>query len=292
MTKKWNRVLRHSSAALALLVCSSYSYSEEIFGTTQNAADALQWTMTEVLPQQAGLTVSNVIYRYTSVKQIEDDMLVHVQNQNAQAPGFIFRETDDWSGIPGNTINKVVPVQNIPIELWGDGSIEVEGIGEVTNASVFYSFQYEPCFDPQSDPTCPGYKDPFDMMMEAVDVYDPMKDQFIQDELDRKAVMDEEDEEDRQRRKMMAEGKKESNLEGALSIVNTALMTAEAQAKAAELMAMNFIPQTYYQAIPDTKYEETVVLNGGNIPDNNKGRRVGFAQQLLHEKMVDSQYNN
>lgn len=274
-----------------LLACSSYSYSEEIFGTTQNAAaQALQWTMTEVLPQQAGLTVSNVIYTYTSVKKIEDDMLVHVQNQNAQAPGLIFRETDDWSGIPGNTINKVVPVQNIPLELWGDGSIEVEGVGQVTDASVVYSFQYEPCFDPQSDPTCPGYKDPFDMMMEEVKVFDPMDDTFIQDELDRKAVMDEEDEEDRQRRKIMAEGKREDNLERTLSIVNTALMTTEAQLKAAELMAMNFIPQTYYQAIPDTKYEETVVLKGGEIPDNKRGRRVGLAQQLLHEEMVSSQY--
>lgn len=274
-----------------MLVCSSYSYSEEIFGTTQNAAaQALQWTMTEVLPQQAGLTVSNVIYSYTSVKQTEDDMLVHVQNQNAQAPGLIFRETDDWSGIPGNTINKVVPVQNIPLELWGDGSIEVEGVGQVTDASVFYSFQYEPCFDPQSDPTCPGYKDPFDMMMEEVKVFDPMDDTFIQDELDRKAVMDEEDEEDRQRRKIMAEGKREDNLERTLSIVNTALMTTEAQLKAAELMAMNFIPQTYYQAIPDTKYEETVVLKGGEISDNKRGRRVGLAQQLLHEEMVSSQY--
>lgn len=274
-----------------LLACSSYSYSEEIFGTTQNAAaQALQWTMTEVLPQQAGLTVSNVIYTYTSVKKTEDDMLVHVQNQNAQAPGLIFRETDDWSGIPGNTINKVVPVQNIPLELWGDGSIEVEGVGQVTDASVVYSFQYEPCFDPQSDPTCPGYKDPFDMMMEEVKVFDPMDDTFIQDELDRKAVMDEEDEEDRQRRKIMAEGKREDNLERTLSIVNTALMTTEAQLKAAELMAMNFIPQTYYQAIPDTKYEETVVLRDSEIPDNKRGRRVGLAQQLLHEEMVSSQY--
>jgi hypothetical protein len=246
--------------------------------------------MTEVLPQQAGLTVSNVIYTYTSVKKTEDDMLVHVQNQNAQAPGLIFRETDNWSGIPGNTINKVVPVQNIPLELWGDGSIEVEGVGQVTDASVFYSFQYEPCFDPQSDPTCPGYKDPFDMMMEEVKVFDPMDDTFIQDELDRKAVMDEEDEEDRQRRKIMAEGKREDNLERTLSIVNTALMTTEAQLKAAELMAMNFIPQTYYQAIPDTKYEETVVLRDSEIPDNKRGRRVGLAQQLLHEEMVSSQY--
>jgi len=278
---------------LALLACSSYSYSEEVFGTTQNAADqALQWTMTEVLPQQAGLTVSNVIYRYTSIKQTEDDMLVHVQNQNAEASGFIFRETDDWSGIPGNTINKIVPVNNIPGELWGDGSIEVEGTGQVTDASVIYSFQFEPCFDPQSDPSCPGYQDPFDLMLEEVKVFDPMDDKFIQDELDRKTVMDEEDEEDRQRRKMMAEGKKEDRLESILSIVNIALLDAEAQSKAAELLAMNFIPQTYYQSIPDNKYEEKVVLPGGDIPDSRNGRRVGFAQQLLHKQMVDSQYNN
>jgi radical SAM superfamily enzyme YgiQ (UPF0313 family) len=102
--------------------------------------------------------------------------------------------------------------------------------------------------------------------------------------------MDEEDEEDRQRRKIMAEGKREDNLERTLSIVNTALMTTEAQLKAAELMAMNFIPQTYYQAIPDTKYEETVVLRDSEIPDNKRGRRVGLAQQLLHEEMVSSQY--
>ena len=276
-----------------MLVCCSYSYSEEVFDTTQNAAAAgLNWTMQNVLPQQAGLTVSNVIYRYTTVKQTPDDMLVHVQNQNVDAPGFIFRETDDWSGIPGNTINKVVPVNNIPGELWGNGSIEVEGKGEVTNASVFYSFQFEPCFDPQSNPSCPGYQDPFEMMIEAVDVYDPMNDQLIQDELDRKANLRDEDEELRQQRRAMAEGKKEDRLEAALSIVNTALLTAEAQAKAAELINMNFIPQTYYQAIPDNKYEEKVVLNGGDIPDNKRGRRVGLAQQLLHEKMVDSQYNN
>lgn len=276
-----------------MLVCCSYSYSEEVFDVTQNAAiNGLNWTMQNVLPQQAGLTVSNVIYRYTAVKQTEDDMLVHVQNQNVDVPGFIFRETDDWSGIPGNTINKVVPVNNIPGELWGDGSIAVEGIGEVTNASVFYSFQFEPCFDPQSDPSCPGYVDPFQVMLEEVKVYDPMDDQLIQDELDRKATLRDEDEEDRQRRRTMEKGKKEDRLEAALSIVNAALLTAEAQAQAAELINMNFIPQSYYQNIPDNKYEEKTVLLGGNIPDNKKGRRVGFAQQLLHEEMVDSQYNN
>ena len=276
-----------------MLACSSFSYSEEVFDVTQNAAaTGLNWTMQNVLPQQAGLTVSNVIYQYTTVKQAEDDLVVYVQNKNAQDNGFIFRNADDWSGIPGNTINRVIPVNNIPGELWGDGSIETEGFGTVTDASVFYTFQFEPCFDPQSNPTCPGYKDPFDVMIEEVDVYDPLDDTLIQDELDRKANLRDEDEELRQQRRAMAEGKKEDRLEAALSIVNAALLTAEAQAQAAALINMNFIPQSYYQAIPDNKYEESVVLPGGNIPDSKNGRRVSLTQQLLHTQMVDSQYNN
>jgi len=250
--------------------------------------------MTEVLPQQAGLTVNSVIYRYTSVKQTEDDMLVHVQNQNAEAPGFIFRETDDWSGLPGNTINKAIPVANIPIQLWGDGSIEVEGKGEVTNASVLYSFQFDPCFDPQTNPSCPGYVDPFEMLMNEIDVKDPLDDDLLQAELRRKLNLDaqEEDENERQRRRMKSEDKGDDDrLEAIMGIVNTSLLAAEAAAKHAELAALNSIPQTYFAVVPDAKYEETVVLRDGRLPENKKGRRVEYAQQLLHEKMVDSQYN-
>ena len=277
-----------------MLACSSYCYSEEVFGTTQNAATTgLNWVMTEVLPQQAGLTVTSVIYRYTSVKQAEDDMLVHVQNQNAEAPGFIFRETDDWSGIPGNTINKAVPVANIPIQLWGDGSIEVEGKGEVENASVLYSFQFDPCFDPQSNPSCPGYVDPFEMLMNEVSVKDPLDDDMLQAELRRNANLDaqEEDENERQRRRMKSEDKGDDDrLEAIMGIVNTSLLAAEAAAKHAELAALNSIPQTYFAVVPDTKYEETVVLRDGRLPENKRARRVGLAQQLLHEEMVSSQY--
>ena len=64
--------------------------------------------MQNIIPQQAGLTIGNVVYRYTAVKNIEDDMLVHVQNKDAQGDGYIFRETDDWSGLAGNKIYKVV----------------------------------------------------------------------------------------------------------------------------------------------------------------------------------------
>ena len=94
--------------------------------------------MTNVLPQQAGLQVSNVIYQYTAIKDPDSDMLVHVQNENAQGDGYIFRETDDWSQLPGNTINKIIPVADLPIQLWGNGSIEVEGDGSVTDPTVAY----------------------------------------------------------------------------------------------------------------------------------------------------------
>jgi hypothetical protein len=97
--------------------------------------------MTNVLPQQAGLTVGNVIYQYTTVKNTDDDMVVSVQNENAKGNGYIFKSSDDWSGIPGNTINKVVPVGNIDISYWGDGSIDWTGTGSVTDANVIYTYQ-------------------------------------------------------------------------------------------------------------------------------------------------------
>ena len=104
-------VLRHYWAALALLVCSCYSYSNDtVYGSTSNAAaNGYRWVMTNVLPQQLGLTVGNVIYQYTTVKNTDDDMVVSVQNENARGEGYIFRSVDDWSGLPGNSINKVVP---------------------------------------------------------------------------------------------------------------------------------------------------------------------------------------
>ena len=82
---------------MVLLAYCSYSCSEIIY--SESKVDAYNWVMQNVLPQQAGLTVGSVIYRYTAVKNIEDDMLVHVQNEDALGSGYIFRETDDWSGL-------------------------------------------------------------------------------------------------------------------------------------------------------------------------------------------------
>ena len=134
--------------------------------------------MTNILPQQAGLTVGSVIYRYRAVKDPESDMIVYVQNENALGNGYIFREADDWSGLSGNSIYKVVPVGAIPLEYWGDGSIEIDGDGSVQDPSVVYTYQYDPCFDPQSDPDCTGYEIQYDLedIIPVVDFKDPLED--------------------------------------------------------------------------------------------------------------------
>ena len=278
-------------ACLPFYSYSSQAQTETVYGVTQNAANpGLAWVMNNVLPQQAGLTVGNVIYQYSTDKNAEDDLLVHVQNENAQGAGYIFRETDDWSGLPGNTIRKTVPVANIPIELWGDGSIEVEGKGTVGDASVFYTYQYDPCFDPQTNPQCPGYKDPFDLSLQMPEAYDPLDDEFIQDELDRKATLKDEDQNDRDRKRVQAKEKVKESLEKLLGDINSSALAQANQAKHDALSALVFMPTSYYDAIPGGDYQDKLVLKDANLPDNRKGRRSEFAQQVLHEQMVNSQY--
>jgi hypothetical protein len=278
-----------------LLVCSSYSYSDTVYGSTSNAAtNGYNWVMTNILPQQAGLTVGNVVYRYTTIKNTSDDMVVHVQNENALGEGYIFRSSDDWSGLPGNTINKVVPVNNIDISYWGNGSIQVDGFGTVEDASVIYTYQYDPCFDPQTDPACPGYIAPVDYSLEAL-VYEEDQ-RYIQDELDRKKTIldDEEEQEEADRKAILAKKRKESDerLEVLLGIVNTDALSQEQLIKHGQLTATNSLSSSYYTAIPGGTYQETIALIDSKLPDAKKGLRVNLATQILHQKMVDLQYDN
>jgi len=277
-----------------LLVCwHSYSYSEQVFGSTTNAADAgMNWVMQNLLPQQAGLTVGNVIYSYTTIKNKDDEMYVTVQNENAIEGGYVFRNKDDWTGLPGNTINKAIPVADIPIQYWGDGSIEIEGQGVVTDPTVIYTYRYDTCYDPQTNPECPGYK------IEIPDIpnvepIDPLDSDIIQDEIDREMSMrDEDDEEERDRleNSKSEDEEEEVDLEQVLGIADRSLQNAQDTAKHNQVMALNAFNNVYYEQLPDTVYEETVQLTDGTLPTNRRGRRLQFAQDLLHEKLVKSQY--
>jgi hypothetical protein len=285
-------------ALVLCLGCSSYSYSEIIFGTTSNATqDKMDWVMSNILPDQAGLTVGSVVYQYTTIKNTEDDMIVHVQNEDALNEGeYIFRETDDWSGLPSNTINKVVAVDEIVIDRWGDGSIEIEGQGEVVEPRVVYNYRFDPCFDPQVSVDCPGYVTPYDpsLIPDEPEIVDPLDDDEVQAEIDRKAIQRDDDEEDKDRESIKSKSKKKErlSLEKVLGSVNDTAMADESQALHDELILLNYIPKTYFETLPDTKYEETVVLKDANLPNNKRGRRVGLAQQLLHQQMVDSQWED
>jgi hypothetical protein len=282
----------------------SYSYSESIqpyFGTTPNAAaGGHTWSMGTVLPTPPGLDINGVIYSYTPNKNTEDDMKVHVQNEKVGG-GYIFRETDDWSGAPGGIeIRKVVPViPQLPRELWGDGSIEVEGTGTVEDTNVIYSYKVDPCYDPQFDPNCPGYVVPVPVIPE-VDVstiYDATQDEYVTLSNEERVTIeeneevleeiDEEEEEEEEKRK------REYRLQ-ALADTNAALLIGQDL----QLLAMNravqtIIDNTYLKtSIPGGEYKDTLVLVDKKIDENKQGLRNGLAQQLLHEQMVDMQYNN
>lgn len=291
----------------AVLVCyPSYCFSENItpyFGTTPNAAgNGHTWSMDSVLPTPPGLDINGVIYSYTPNKNTEDDMKVHVQNEKVGG-GYIFRETDDWSGTPsGITIRKVVPViPQLPRELWGNGSIEVEGTGAVEDASVVYSYKVDPCYDPQFDPNCPGYENeiviPNIPEFDITTIYDATEDEYVNLSSDEKVLIDEneevvdeeleEDEEEEEKRK------REYRLSKAMSAIDVAALLSEN----IRIQAMNnpmqiVIDSQYSKTIPGGEYKETLVMVDRKMEDNKKGLRNGLAQQLLHEKMVDMQYNN
>ena len=244
--------------------------------------------MQNVIPQQAGLTIQNIIYKYTVEKEVEDAMLVHVSNKDALNGGYIFRSTDDWTGLPGTTVKKIKPASQLPIEHWGAGSIEVEGTGLVKDPSIVYNWQYEPCFDPQSDPTCPGYMIPYNLEDILPVVKDPLEDQYIQEQLERQAQLDEEDEVQRKERLEKTKGDMEKLLGG----INTKLMSDLALLQESAYFLVNLFPTSYYNPLQGGTYEDALQLIDAELPDNKEGRRVNYTQQKLHEEMIQSQYDN
>ena len=282
---------------MALLVYCSSSLSSEadtIYATSNNAANAgLNWVMSNVLPQAAGLQVNNVVYRYTTEKNTEDDMLVHVQNENAQGEGYIFRASDDWSGLPGNTISKAIPVGSIPLNFWGDGSIEVEGFGTVLEPEVYYTYQYLPCNSPQDNPSCEGYIDPLTLIPEQE--IDTSSEEYIQAELDRKsnlkAQQEEEEKEARDKMAKSTEKKVRESLEDMLGLsLGAGLQKEQDTLLHNALIATNYLPQSYLVVINGGEYPDAEPLKDSKLPDSKKGLRVGLASELKHQQLVDLQY--
>jgi len=252
------------------------SSSDYTYGYSSNAAaGGTHWTMSEPVLGVApvsGLDVSGVLYRYTAVKDRADPFTVSVQNENAIDGGYIFRETDDWSGKSGQTINKLVPVGYIPIRYWGEGSIETTGVGSVVDPAVVYTYRFkEPEPEPQTLP--------------AINPYNALEDDAVlraTAETDRDLYEDDEVEKDK-------DEEEEKDMEKALAALQSGLEMAKGQD--GMLAAMNPVTMTQYYAatIPGGAYQETVILDGGQIKDNRRAFR-SMANDRLHNQMVEEQY--
>lgn len=256
--------------------------------------------MDSVLPTPPGLDINGVIYDYTIQKDVDDSVNVHVQNENAAGTGYIFRETDEWKpgSLGGTEIRKVVPViPNIPRTSWGQGSIEVEGEGSVTDPNVVYMYKVDPCFNPQFDPNCPGYEVPIPDVTVSIEIYDATEDEYVNLSSDEQVLLEEnektveeeldEDEEEEEKRKreyrlaMLAETNAAALLEQNLRIQ---IMNRDMQSQ----INNNYLNKFINGGV----YNETIRLVDKEIDDNKQGLRNGLAQQLLHEQMVSMQYSN
>jgi len=276
-----------------LAIYATNAHSEYLYGLTGNmAGTGHTWGMNIGPSGSQSLKINGVFYQYTPVKNTEDDMVVHVRNKRFGTNEYIFSSTDDWSGLPGGIpITKGFVIDNLPIELWGDGSIDVEGSGSVVDANVVYSYKYNnDCLTPMSDPSCSGYIDAVLSMMgeSKIEVYDPLADENIADVIDEKAELDEEvQQEDDEKVKA------KDRLQRMLSGVNDSILYANVSSQNLLMFAMsrsNNLNPYYDKKLAGGVYKETVILSGGELPDNAKGARAGLAQQLLHTQMVNSQY--
>jgi len=242
--------------------------------------------MTNVLPQQMGLEVTNIFYRYTAIKNTDDKFIVTVSNEDTSGEGYIFRSVDDWTGLPGNTIVKSLKQPAILGSRFGDGSIQTEGTGEVFEPIILYSYRYDPCFNPQSSPSCEGF---IPEIPEVPDVENPLDNDFIQDEIDRKRVTSNEDEEEEDRERLAREETEEEkeSLETLLGISSLSALAATDNLRA--LTGLSVLPSTYTVALPSPVMQDTVVLKE-EVKLRSGSRRLQYAQDKLHQELVKSQF--
>jgi hypothetical protein len=253
--------------------------------------------MFSVLPPQAGLTFNGMFYQYTTEKNTEDDFTVTIQNRDLLNGGYVIQETDDWSGLPGATINKRVDLPNIPQSIVGEGSIVTTGTGEVKDPSVVYSFRYDECYLPISNPECPGYEQAlYDYLLangllnKEPDINDPFYDEWVQFQLNRENEFEEETDDEKKQREETLEVE-EDRIEKMNAEVDINKFVDGAKQNEI-IQSFSTIPnfEIYTQAAIDGGvYRDTVQLQDATLLDNSRALRQ-FATDEVHKKMVRSQY--
>ena len=278
---------------LLLLLSYSFSVHAYSFGYTPNVAiNGLEWTMTPTYLGAngiGGMDISGVTYKYTPIKNKEDDYIVTLENDKVGG-GYVFQDVQDWSQREGGTeVRRTIALPYTPLAVFGAGRLKEEGTGSIENADVRYIYRFDPCFDPQSDPNCPGYKKPKPPPLPEIPDYDALQDESVaiaQAETDRKLLDDE------QAEKEDEEEEEEESLEFMLADVENALTIANEIAQSVILQQLNNVTNLtnyYVSTIPDNYYPDAVALQGGTIVDNRRALR-SLSQDARMNEMIEEQY--
>jgi hypothetical protein len=252
----------------------------------------MSWVMQNVFPYATGVTVDGVIYQYTASKLKDNPMGVTIQNYNNLNDGYVFRHRDDWTGLRGTTITRIIPVDNIPSNMWGNGEIKVDGIGEVKNYSVFYKYRYDTCIiNVLSSPSCPGYAE---AMAKTLKITEPT---IIADEMknsnDISTLCLPKDIVCLENKPEKTESVKEKkNKDDSRKLIVNLLLNSKDSAMADQLEAMSAVPELYKVSLPGGTYKDVANYPEKRLPDSISSRRLGFAQERLHQSLVDLQYEN
>ena len=285
-------ILSRSWALSLLLFCSS-SVHAYTFGYTPNVAiSGLEWTMTPTYLGAdgiGGMDVSGVTYKYTPIKNKNDNYVVTLENDKVGG-GYVFQDVQDWSQREGGTeIRRTIALPYTPIAVFGDGRLKQEGTGSIEGADVRYIYRFDPCFDPQSDPNCPGYKKPPPPPLPEIPDYDALQDESVaiaQKETDRKLSKED------QAEKEEDEEEDEESLEFMLADVENAIAMANEIAQSVILQQLNNVTNLtnyYVSTVPDNFLPDADALQGGTIVDNRRALR-SLSQDARMNEMIEEQY--
>ena len=237
---------------------------------------------------ETGLDISGVIYQYKVVKNKEDDFVVIVGNEDKDG-GYIWKDTEDWSGKYGIKLRKFIPIPYTPVELFGKGSIATTGTGTVEDASVIYMYRWDLCRNSQNDESCPNYIPPLPVIPKF-EIYDALEDEFVKDATEETDGVGTDKDEDT--RETEEEDEEKERLEIAMAASENALTIANTTSQASLLKTINKATNinSYYVAqISGGVYRDTTSLPGGKIVDNNKVFR-SLGQDKLMNQMIGEQY--
>lgn len=245
--------------------------------------------MSDILPTNPGLAINDVFYRYTVDKNIEDSFSVTIRNKNSFNDEYIFESTDDWSNIPGNTLNKIVPVDPLNRQYWGDGEILLNGEGKISDPEVRYSYTIDECYDPLFSPSCPGYENALydwlknnGLLGTEAEAYDPYNTKEVQDVLDEKFDDSEENDLEQASDSLSIEDKRR-NLSSSSSFITDQNLVFDSLASLTNL-------STYYTLfVPGGEYNDTITLTDKILPDNKRAFST-LSQDKKFNELVRSQY--